>query len=266
MRRLGSWLAAGSMLVGTGCFSITGKKDAELVSSAAAAKPDSSIDTRTDIPTKDAAELAMKMGESIEATGKELDAIRHFERARALDPSLNDRAARRLAVLYDKLDEQAKAMTEFQALLKKYPKDTSLLSDVGFSYYNRGQWAEAETYFRKAIAQDKTYKRAWVNLGMTLAQQGRYPESLEAFSQGVSQAEAYSNMAFIMTAQKKYDEAKQAYRKALELEPALRVAQQSLAKLEKPPVPDAGGVTPAAGATPTAVGVTEPKAITTNMP
>src|SRR5205807_884165 len=108
----------------------------------------------------------------LEKDGKDVEAITYYERARELDPALHDRASRHLAVLYDKADNQAQATREYQDLLKKKPKDANLLNDMGYSCYNRGQWADAENYLRKAITVDKSHKPAWVNLGLALAQQG----------------------------------------------------------------------------------------------
>lgn len=188
-----------------------------------------------ELPGKPAALLCLTMAEALERQGKEADAILYYERARELDPDQAERAARRLAVLYDLIDQPAKAMSEFQELLKRRPHDSSLLNDIGYSYYNRGQWAEAETYLRKAVAADKANKRAWVNLGLTLAQQGRTAEALSAFEKAVSPADAQANLGFVLAVQGRRQEAIEAYRLALTLEPAHPRARAALAKLEQPP-------------------------------
>lgn len=222
----------------TGCFnsgsgaktSLFGKPDASLPSA------ESQQPTQAqELPGKPAALLLVTMAEGLEKDGKDVDAITYYERARDLDPALADRALRRLAVLYDRADEQAKAMHEFQEQLKKKPKDASLLNDMGYSMYNRGQWAEAENHLRKAVAADKNFKPAWVNLGLALAQQGKQQEALDAFSHAVSSAEAYSNLGFVLAVQGKKAEAMAAYRRALELEPALKIAQAAVQRLEAAP-------------------------------
>ena len=186
------------------------------------------------IPEKQKATLCLTMAESFDRDGKDADAALYYDQARTLDPALNEKAARRLAVLYDRLDNQAKALVEFQELIKKRPKDAGLLNDLGYSHYNRGHWAEAETYLRRAVAADKTNKRAWVNLGLALAQQGKYQESIEVFQKAVSPAEAQANIGFVLVVQGKRAEAAAAYRKALELEPTLKTAQNALVRLESP--------------------------------
>lgn len=185
-----------------------------------------------ELPGKQSAALCLSMAESLEKEGKEADAVAYYERARQQDPAIGERAGRRLAILYDRLDDQARAMAEFQELLRKKPKDGNLLNDVGYSFYNRGQWAEAETYLRRAVAADKANKRAWMNLGMSLGQQGKYAEALDAFGKAVTPAEAQASLGFVLTTQGKRDDAASAYRRALQLEPTLKVAHSALAKLE----------------------------------
>ena len=203
-----------------------------------------SVSAPQDLPSKESAALCLNMAESLEKENKETDALIYYERARQLDPSLNDRAARRLAVLYDRHDQQAKGMTEFQQLLQKYPKDSSLLNDVGYSYYNRGQWNEAETFLRRATTADKTNKRAWNNLGMTLAQQGRTDEAFAAFTRIMSPAEAHANLGFLLAQHpERRAEAIQSYRQALTLEPTLTVAQKALQRLEAPTPASASATT-----------------------
>lgn len=189
----------------------------------------------TELGAVDSAQLAFKMAESLEIKGEDADAVAQYEKARNLDPQLHDRAARRLAVLYDKLDNQAQAMIEFHELLKKSPKDADLLNDIGYSYYNRGQWNEAEKHLREALRHAKNHKRATVNLGMALAQQGRQQEALETWMAIITPAEAYANLGFVLLTQGKKDEARAAYQEALRHEPALTKAQQTLAKLDAPP-------------------------------
>jgi Tfp pilus assembly protein PilF len=224
---------------GTGCMNARGPVAGILGGSDPLAGPRNSGFTPPTTPTasdtlpgKQSAELCLVMAESLERTDKEIDAIAYYEKAREQDPTVAERAARRLAVLYDRTDQQAKAMNEYQELLKKRPKDATLLNDVGYSLYNRGQWTEAETYLLRAVAADKTNKRAWVNLGMAQAQQGKAAEAIRSFEKAVSPAEAQANLGFVLLTRGNKPEALAAYRRALELEPTLPVAQTAVAKLE----------------------------------
>ena len=233
--RASALLIAAFALSGTGCFHGNSGQRMGLFGKSDPAAPDAGTaptPKAQELPSKPSALLAFTMAEGLEKDGKDADAVAYFERARELDPALADRASRHLAVLYDRSDEQAKAMHEFQEQLKKKPKDASLLNDMGYSLYNRAQWAEAENYLRRAVTADKNHKPAWVNLGLALAQQGKQQEAIEAFGHAVSTAEAYSNLGFVLTVQGKKPEAIAAYRKALELEPALKIAQTAVQRLE----------------------------------
>lgn len=232
--------AAALALSGFGCF--TDGNRTTLFGGAEHNEPavvaENATPKQQELADKEAAKLSITMAEKLEKEGKDAtknkdrEAIYYYERARELDPELNDRAARHLACLYDLTDQQDKAMHEFQYLIKKKPKDAALLNDFGRSYYNRGQWAEAETYLRKAVSQDKHFKPAWVNLGLALAQQDKQQEALEAFGHAISTAEAYSNLGFVLATQKRYPEALASYQRALELEPALKKAQAAVQRLQ----------------------------------
>ena len=145
--------------------------------------------------------------------------------------------ARRLAVVHDRLGNFSQAQAEYERALQASPKDPDLLNDLGYHHYCRGHWTEAEDYLRRATTLQPKHRLAWMNLGLALAQQGRNEESLEAFGRVVRPAEAQCNLAFVLTAQGKRDEAKAAYRQALAQEPDLRLARLALAKLEAPPAP-----------------------------
>jgi Flp pilus assembly protein TadD len=183
------------------------------------------------LPDCKTAEVQLTLAENLVREGHVGAAIAYYEMARNNDPRLAARVARRLGVLYDLAGEPARSATEFQTALREWPQDPDLLTDVGYAYYNRGDWAEAEKFLRQALGVDPKNKRARMNLGMTLVQQGRTEEGLTAFGLVVSPAEAHANVAFLLLAQGKKAEARAEYRRALELEPTLQVARLALEKL-----------------------------------
>jgi Tfp pilus assembly protein PilF len=199
---------------------------ADLTGSGPAAK-------EVDLPPDKSARACLRVAQDMEKNGFPVEAVFYYEKARHDDPNLKQ-VARRLGVLYDRLGEPKRALEEYQLALKLTPRDANLLNDIGYYYYNLGKWDKAEEHLRKAIASNAKHNRAWVNLGLTLGQQRRYDDSLQAFQHATSEAEAHSNMAFVYATQGKQDEAKAEYRKALALEPALRTAQLALARLENP--------------------------------
>lgn len=203
-----------------------------------------------ELPAKDSARLCLRTAQEFEKTfartGQDQDlqnAIQLFEKARSNAPSTAKTASRRLAVLYDKAGEFQKASAEYEALLLASPKDVELLADLGYSYYCRGDWVNAESYLQQAIQLDPSNKRAWSNLGLARAQLQKWDESFQAFCQAVRPADAHCNLAFVLAAQGKGEEAKAQYRQALALDPGLRLAQVALGQLENPQPRGAAGGT-----------------------
>ncbi len=233
--RYRKWAMMGALVLSgqPGCMLLDWSGSGHETNAASSGSPPAAVRARQELPPEEAAELWFTLAQELEKSGRETEAIVQYEKARQKKPQLDDQVSRRLAILYDRNGNQARAMVEFQQALKAHPKDADLLSDLGYSYYNRGEWQEAEKYLRKAVAVAPQHKRAWTNLGMSLAQQGRTKESLEAFSKAVSPAEANANLGFILASQGKTAEAQQAYRHALELEPTLQVARVALVRLEK---------------------------------
>jgi tetratricopeptide (TPR) repeat protein len=184
-----------------------------------------------ELPPDEAAAVCMNLGRTLEKTGHDAEAAGQYEKAREYNPRAE--VAHRLAVVYDRMGNYPRAVAEYQKALEAHPKDADVLNDLGYHYYCRGQWLEAEKHLQQAVEVNAKHRAAWINLGMTLGQQERYSESLGAFAKAVSPAEAQCNLAFILTTQGKRDQARQAYREALALEPDLHLARAALAKLEK---------------------------------
>jgi Tfp pilus assembly protein PilF len=185
-----------------------------------------------DLPLAQSAQLHLSLADKMEKSGHDAEAVACFEKARQCDSHVQ--VSRRLAPLYDRLGDNKHALEEYQKALKANPRDADLLNSLGYFYYTRGQWPEAEQTFRQALAINPNLPRAWTNLGLTLGQLGKYDECFAAFAKVVTEAEAFSNLGFIKTTQGKLEDAKQAYREALRLDPNLRIAQVALQKLESP--------------------------------
>jgi tetratricopeptide (TPR) repeat protein len=227
---LGSLILASCL---SGCYSTSGPTAlvSPLTTSITGPKPGERGEQ--DLPNLESARLCFATAESLESGGKLKEAINLYEKARQLDPHLKSEATRRLAVLFDRSGEFDKALDEYHRGLEENPKDAALLNDLGYGYYCRGQWTPAETNLRKALAANPKLVGAWNNLGMTLAQQGKYDESLAAFAKVVTKAQAHCNLAFILATQAKIDDARQNYMIAIQYEPGLQIARVALEKLNR---------------------------------
>jgi Tfp pilus assembly protein PilF len=224
-----------------GCDTLSGAR----TSSSIPVHSDTPISKAAPLPPRQTAEICMNLADKLEKDGFDAEAIAHYEKARQDNPSL--RLERKLAVLYDKVGDPKRAMEEFDKALKQTPNDPGLLNNVGFCLYNQRKFDQAETHLRRALSLDPKHKFATVNLGLTLAQQGKYDESLKVQAKVLSDAEAYSNVAFVMTAQGKRDEAKELYRQALHCDPQLAIAKLALDRLENPGKGAAANVKPGQG-------------------
>jgi Flp pilus assembly protein TadD len=188
----------------------------------------------TELPPKQASVACLKTAQELDQNGKFPEAILLYEKARQQDPSLASATSRRLAVLYDLTGQFEKASGEYDALLKQSPKDAHLLNDLGYSYYSRGQFAQAERTLTEATQIDPKNKQIWLNLGLAITSQGRIDDGLNVFRRVCTEGEARSNVGFLLAAQGKTSEAIAQYRQALELEPGLQQARLALERLENP--------------------------------
>jgi Tfp pilus assembly protein PilF len=184
------------------------------------------------LPPAKAAELCLKTGESLQSSGHLAEAAAEYEKARTHDPKLTPVCSLKLAAFADEKGDHARALAEYQKGLTAKPNDADLLIDLGYSHYNYGEWAEAEEFARKALKAQPKNQRAWNNLGMALAQQSRYEDALEAFTKAVKPADAYCNLGYILRTQGKQAESRDAYARALELEPGHPLARTALDKLD----------------------------------
>jgi tetratricopeptide (TPR) repeat protein len=202
-----------------------------------------------DGPPEPSARVCLAAAGALAAGGHGAEAIAQYERAREIDPGV--KVARRLAVLYDREGQPERALTEFRRALREGPRDAGLFNDLGYCYYRQGDYREAESWLRQAVAINPGCERAWVNLGLVLGKEGRYDESCTAFARAVRPAQARANVAVLLAEEGRLEEAKASLRNALALEPDLQLAQVILAVLEGPaspaaPAPVAAETVPAA--------------------
>jgi Tfp pilus assembly protein PilF len=244
-----TWLLACGLLTNAGC--LTGSPWS---SNPTATAVEEGTPNHIELPAAKNAQLHLTLADSMEKGGHDAEAASCYEKARSLDPRAPN-VSRHLAAIYDRMGDSKRALEEYHLALKAAPRDPQLLNRFGYFYYTRGQWKEAEEQYRLALSINANLQHAWVNLGLTLAQQRRYDESLEAFAKAVTRAEALSNLAFVLTTQGQREEAKRKYHEALVIDPNLQIAQLALQKLEGQGV--AAAKTPARSAT--ALAATNPQ-------
>jgi Tfp pilus assembly protein PilF len=179
----------------------------------------------------EAARACIAVAEQFEASGHDQEALRQYQIALIHQPKLKG-ITHRMALIYDRQGLDNKALETYPKAIAEEPQRSDILNDFGYYYYRRGEWTQAEAMFRKTVIQDPSNKRAWVNLGMSLAQLNRPEESLSAFSQAVNDAQAFSNVGVILAQAGNREEAKYYLRQALDREPTLPQTKAVLAWLE----------------------------------
>ncbi len=75
--------------------------------------------------------------------------------------------------------------------------NTSLINNLAFTLMEAGNHATAESEFRRALAIDPHFENAAVNLGLLLARQRRYDESLAILAPAIGAAAAHHNVGVI---------------------------------------------------------------------
>jgi len=186
-----------------------------------------------ELPTREKAKASLATAQMLDKNNKYNEAAQLYEQARNLSGEYKF-VCRRLAVIYDRMGNFPKANEEYDKAIALYPKDADLLNDAGYSRYCQGNWTLAKDYLEHSIELKKDSKKAWTNLGMTLAQLDRIDQALEAFSHAISEPEAHFNLAFVYTTQGKRAEAIAEYKLVLQMAPDMDRARQAIAKLEAP--------------------------------
>jgi Flp pilus assembly protein TadD len=228
---------AGALLAQAGCVSLNRSGPNATNTSLSSARSDEHR-----LPKDQAIKASLAVAQDLDHTGNEAGAVEQYEKLQELEPK-NLQVARRLAVLYDRKCDFAKADAQYRKLAQAQPKNADLLNDWGYSYYLRNKWGDAEKQLRHALEIDPKNDRARCNLGLALGQQGRYDEALKTFRAAhIEDAEAHGNLAFIYWSQGKFDEAKRECLEAQRLDPASVKAKEMLSQLDRPmsAVADAG--------------------------
>jgi Flp pilus assembly protein TadD len=138
-----------------------------------------------------------------------------------------------LGIVYDRQERHAAAEEEYQKAVAIQPKSAAIYNDLGVSRYLMGKFDEAAEAFLKAFSIEPTNPRICNNLGLTLFRLGRTEDAIEAFRRGSGEAVAYNNVGYLEMKEKKYDQARIALEKAIEVKPSYYSrAQKNLEKVK----------------------------------
>ncbi len=138
----------------------------------------------------------------------------------------------RLGVLYAQFKKYDEAIKTWERYVKATRESAVGYSNLGFCYELAGQPDTAERIYLKGIERDSDNGPCRVNYGLMLARRGRTNEAILQLQSILSPAEVRYNLASVYEGLGRPEEAKVEYRKAVQLDPKMRDAQQRLAALE----------------------------------
>jgi Tfp pilus assembly protein PilF len=118
------------------------------------------------------------------------------------------------------------ALASLQEAVRLEPGSALYHNTLGVVYLHYlSKPAEAQTEFEKAIELDPSYAEALTNLGVTLAQQGKWEEAIASYRKAISlpiyptPELAYANLGWAYLNVGKPREAEESYRTAVQLQP-----------------------------------------------
>ncbi|MFC1816215.1 tetratricopeptide repeat protein [Thermodesulfobacteriota bacterium] len=177
---------------------------------------------------------------------KKLDlAIPHFKKALELKPDFPS-AKNNLGVAYLRKKEWEAAIACFKELTENllYATPQNPLVNMGLAYYNKGEYAQSETYYKKALKfykdgtnKDITYIKALHGLGRAYMAMGRVPEAVAMLKQAIKTAPRIAELFFDLGQAyvliHEYQKAVKAFDRVVELVPERALAQEALKAAEK---------------------------------
>jgi tetratricopeptide (TPR) repeat protein len=169
-------------------------------------------------------------GQMLERQGDFNAAIEQYEKAISVSPRFTA-GYNRLAIAYQKQGKFDDAEYIFQQGIQADPGAAMLHNNLGYIYLLRNRLPDAETQCREALRISPDFKRARMNLAVTLARAGRPQESLIEFSHVVSADVAHYNVGVIALDQKNYADAEKSFRQALNINSKCPGARECLERV-----------------------------------
>jgi tetratricopeptide (TPR) repeat protein len=131
---------------------------------------------------------------------RDLDRAARLYRAILAQDTSHAGAAHRLAIVCAQQGQHEESHKLFKKALELRPANADLYCDLGYSFYCRQQWTQAERNFRLALDAAPDHQRAHHHLALTLAAQGKDGVALREFQKsGCSTAQARANLALMQT-------------------------------------------------------------------
>ncbi len=126
-----------------------------------------------------------------------------------------------IAIAYDFLNQEEKALEKYQEALQIVPDNVNILFNLGRLYQNRKDYAHAIEYFDKVIKIDPSDFGALMSLGYAYLVQEKFSEAIPYYQKAVElkadNVNAWNSLGTALIRAGRVEEGKKAYDKAKEL-------------------------------------------------
>ncbi len=166
-------------------------------------------------------EVHWMLGSVYRITGKYSEAIVELNRARDLAPNSDD-VYRRLGHVYLESGNAPRAIEAYQKGIELNPYYWMNYDSLGNAYYQVGEYDKALETFKKVMELEPNVEEGFANSAAMLIQEGKYAESipyLEKANQIEPSASSFANMGIAYLFSKRFPEARQAFEKAVAMNP-----------------------------------------------
>jgi tetratricopeptide (TPR) repeat protein len=123
------------------------------------------------------------------------------------------------------------AVTAYRRGLEAEPENVELLNAMGFALFQQGKSDEAVVALEKALEVDPQHRKAHNNMALASIDLGELEMAEVHYRESLAiepEAAIYSDLGFVLERQGMIEDAAEAYRKALELDPELHSAHYNL--------------------------------------
>ncbi len=171
-------------------------------------------------------------GRNLEKSAKYGEARRVYQKLIVAYPERYE-PYHRLGVVADRQKRYSEAQALYSQAIRREPRNPELFNDLGFCFFLQGNLEKAEGAMLKAVSLAPSNERYRNNLGMVFGHMERYEDALAEFRRAGSDADAYYNLAFVLTAKNRPKDASDCFRLALAADPDHEPARRALANFEQ---------------------------------
>jgi tetratricopeptide (TPR) repeat protein len=206
------------------------EKDAERFESAGITRIEDARNTSTKKDTgSGSAREHLEAGREYLLEGRYGEAVSELSLAVSLDPRLTE-AHNLLGVAYDKKGFGDKAKESFERAVK-LEEDADTLNNLGFSFYQAGNYRAAVDRLKRAAKLAPTDEKILNNLGLAYCRLGKVDEAHKAFTRATGPLNGNLNTAKMLERFGREDDAIRYYEAARQIDPINTLALRRLADL-----------------------------------